>query len=80
MQEEEGARRDEGRKEKKICTRTGSGPSSHVCLVMTLCTAISSIHYYSGFTYINTYLRIRSQTKTAKPNQISKGTKAKRKN
>ena len=44
----------------EIITRTGSGPSSHVDLVMTLCTDLSSIHYYSGFTYINTYLRIRS--------------------
>ena len=27
---------------------------------MTFCNVLRSIHYYSGFTYINTYLRIRS--------------------
>ena len=41
---------------KESNTRTGSGLSSHVCLVTTLCTDLRSIHYSSGFTYTNTYL------------------------
>ena len=59
-QEKEGRREKLREEREKSRTRTGSGLSLHVDLVIDLCTVLSLIHYYSGFTYINTYLRIRS--------------------
>ena len=57
-QEMEGKGEIRREEREKSRTRTGSGLSLHVDLVIDICTDLSSIHYYSGLHYINTYQRI----------------------